>query len=131
MEHSILSIIPPILAIVMVILTKRVLLSLGTGIIASALLLGKGSISETFLIFWSAVKGVFLEAEGLNSWNINLILFLLLLGVITSLLGVITSLINMTGGSRAPSFWRMGNNESEITSRGAIISSFSRCYYFH
>ncbi|KRG15195.1 sodium:proton antiporter [Virgibacillus soli] len=98
MEHSILSIIPPILAIVMVILTKRVLLSLGTGIIASALLLGKGSISETFLIFWSAVKGVFLEAEGLNSWNINLILFLLLLGVITSL-------INMTGGSRAFGEW--------------------------
>ncbi|GIN56673.1 Na+/H+ antiporter NhaC family protein [Lederbergia ruris] len=98
MEHSILSIIPPILAIVMVILTKRVLLSLGSGILASALLLGKGNIMETLQILWSAVKGIFVEAEGLNTWNINLILFLLLLGVITAL-------INMTGGSRAFGEW--------------------------
>ncbi|MBS4195227.1 Na+/H+ antiporter NhaC family protein [Lederbergia citri] len=100
MEHSILSLLPPILAIVMVIITKRVLLSLGTGIVVSALLLSKGNVSEGVAILWSAVKGIFIEDGALNTWNVYILLFLFLLGVITAL-------INICGGSRAFGEWAM------------------------
>lgn len=59
MENSILSLLPPLLAVVMVMLTRRVLLSLGTGIVVSALLLGKGDVVATFILIWEAVKGIF------------------------------------------------------------------------
>lgn len=98
MEHSILSIVPPILAIMMVIITKRVLLSLGTGIVASALLLAKGQPIETLAILWEAIKGVVIDNGSLNTWNLYIVLFLFLLGAITSL-------INMAGGSRAFGEW--------------------------
>ncbi|WP_062109374.1 Na+/H+ antiporter NhaC family protein [Bacillus niameyensis] len=100
MEHSILSILPPILAIVMVILTKRVLLSLGTGVVASALLLAKGQPIETLAILWEAIKGIVIDDGSLNTWNLYIVLFLFLLGAITSL-------INMAGGSRAFGEWAM------------------------
>ncbi|MBS4200178.1 Na+/H+ antiporter NhaC family protein [Bacillus sp. FJAT-49732] len=100
MENSILSLLPPILAIVMVIITKRVLLSLGAGIVVSALLLSKGNVSEGTAILWSAVKGIFIEDGSLNTWNLYILLFLFLLGVITAL-------INICGGSRAFGEWAM------------------------
>lgn len=100
MEESILSILPPILAIVMVILTKRVLLSLGTGIITSALLLAKGNLLETGSILLDAIKGIVVEDGSLNTWNLFIILFLLLLGAITAI-------INISGGSRAFGEWAL------------------------
>lgn len=39
-DYPILTILPPVLAIVLVLTTKRVLLSLGSGVVASALLVG-------------------------------------------------------------------------------------------
>ncbi|MCR2823121.1 Na+/H+ antiporter NhaC family protein [Lederbergia panacisoli] len=100
MENSILSLLPPILAIVMVIITKRVLLSLGTGIVVSALLLSKGNVLEGTAILWSAVKGIFIEDGALNTWNLYILFFLFLLGIITAL-------INICGGSRAFGEWAM------------------------
>ncbi|HEY4553678.1 MAG TPA: Na+/H+ antiporter NhaC family protein [Bacillaceae bacterium] len=100
MENTIYSLLPPILAILMVILTKRVLLSLGTGIVASALLLGKGNPADSGTYLWNAVKGIFVDEGSLNTWNVYIILFLFLLGAITAL-------INMIGGSRAFGEWAM------------------------
>ncbi|HBZ10906.1 MAG TPA: Na+/H+ antiporter NhaC family protein [Bacillus bacterium] len=100
MEQSIFSLLPPLLAILMVILTRRVLLSLGTGIIVSALLLGKGNVIQSLSYLWNAVKGIFVEDGGLNSWNICILSFLFLLGAITAL-------INIAGGSRAFGEWAM------------------------
>lgn len=113
MENSILSLLPPILAVVMVILTRRVLLSLGTGIVVSALLLGKGNIAETFRLIWEAIKGIFVKDGGLNTWNIYIILFLFILGAITAL-------INITGGSRAFGEWALTKVKSRA---GAQILS--------
>ncbi|VEF47079.1 putative sodium/proton antiporter NhaC type [Bacillus freudenreichii] len=100
MEQSIFSLLPPLLAILMVILTRRVLLSLGTGIIVSAFLLGKGNIVQSFSILWDAVKGIFVEDGGLNTWNLYILVFLFLLGAITAL-------VNIAGGSRAFGEWAM------------------------
>ncbi|MEK3887769.1 Na+/H+ antiporter NhaC family protein [Bacillus sp. FSL K6-3431] len=100
MENSIFSLLPPLLAIVMVIITKRVLLSLGTGIITSALLLEKGSPISAVSTLWKTIKGIFIENGSLNTWNIYIVLFLFILGAITTL-------INIAGGSRAFGEWAM------------------------
>ncbi|MBM7713982.1 Na+/H+ antiporter NhaC [Bacillus thermophilus] len=113
MENSILSLLPPLLAVVMVMLTRRVLLSLGTGIVVSALLLGKGDVVATFILIWEAVKGIFLKEDGFDTWNIYIILFLFILGAITAL-------INITGGSKAFGEWALTKVKSRI---GAQILS--------
>lgn len=100
MENTIFSLIPALLAIVMVILTRRVLLSLGVGIISAAILLADFSLSGTIRIIFNAVKGIFIAEGALNTWNVYIILFLLVLGVITAF-------ISISGGSRAFGEWAM------------------------
>ncbi|MFK2826493.1 Na+/H+ antiporter NhaC family protein [Bacillus sp. B190/17] len=113
MENTIFSLIPPVLAIVMVILTKRVLLSLGAGVFASALLLANFQVGETFRIMWGAFSGnIYADGEW-STWNIYIIIFLLLLGVITAF-------INISGGSRAFGEWAV---QRVKTRAGAQIMS--------
>jgi tetracycline resistance efflux pump len=100
MENTIFSLLPPLLAILMVILTRRVLLSLGVGIISAALLLAEFSITETLTIIWDSFKGIFVDGGELNTWNVYIILFLLILGVITAF-------VNISGGSRAFGEWAL------------------------
>ncbi|WP_227397160.1 Na+/H+ antiporter NhaC family protein [Jeotgalibacillus aurantiacus] len=106
MEGSWLSLLPPIIAILMVVLTRRVLLSLGAGIVAAALLLTSFSPVGTLQELWMSFSGVFWEygSDGepgaLNLWNIFIMLFLLILGVITAF-------INISGGARAFGEWAM------------------------
>ena len=100
MENTIYSLIPPILAIMMVVLTRKVLLSLATGITASALLLAEFNIGKTFGIIWDAAKGIFVSEGALNTSSVYIILFLLILGVITAF-------ISISGGSRAFGEWAM------------------------
>ncbi|MDQ0229716.1 Na+/H+ antiporter NhaC family protein [Metabacillus malikii] len=105
MAGSIYSIIPPILAIIMVILTRRVLLSLGVGIVSSAFLIELkpevsilSTIKGTFTSIFDTFIGVFIADGAVNTWNVYIILFLLILGIITAL-------ISMSGGSRAFGEW--------------------------
>lgn len=100
MENTIYSLIPPLLAIIMVILTRRVLLSLGVGIVSAALLLAEFSLTGTFALIFDSVKGIFWSEGELNTWNVYIILFLLVLGVITAF-------ISISGGSRAFGDWAM------------------------
>jgi tetracycline resistance efflux pump len=100
MENTIYSLIPPLLAILMVVLTRRVLLSLATGILASALLLAEFKISKSFSIIWDAAKGILISDGALNTSSVYIILFLLILGIITAF-------ISISGGSRAFGDWAM------------------------
>ena len=84
MENTIYSLIPPLLAILMVVLTRRVLLSLGVGIVASALLIANFSIVETISLVWDGFIGNLYADGEWNKGNIFIILFLLLLGIITA-----------------------------------------------
>ncbi|KKB41872.1 Na+/H+ antiporter NhaC family protein [Bacillus thermotolerans] len=98
MENTIFSLLPPVIAILMVVLTRRVLLSLGVGIVAAAFLLAEFNLAETALITWNAAIGnIYADGEW-STWNIFIILFLLLLGIITAF-------INISGGSRAFGEW--------------------------
>jgi len=98
MENTIWSLVPPIIAIVMVLVTKRVLLSLGVGIITSALFLTKFHIVEAGKYIYESFKVSFVEDGSLNTWSIFILLFILSLGVLTSF-------ITLLGGTRAFGDW--------------------------
>ncbi|MEK4146705.1 Na+/H+ antiporter NhaC family protein [Robertmurraya sp. FSL W8-0741] len=100
MSNTFFSLLPPIVAIIMVILTRKVLLSLGVGIVAAAFLLAEFKIGETLLIILEAIKGIFIDNGALNTWNVYIIFFLLILGMITAF-------ISISGGSRAFGEWAM------------------------
>ncbi|UCZ52555.1 Na+/H+ antiporter NhaC family protein [Bacillus shivajii] len=118
MEHGILSLLPPILALLMVILTKRVLLSLGIGIIVGALMVNQNQeqfINETFSQIFSIVSGIFISDGGINTWEFYIILFLLTLGMIAAL-------ITMTGGSRAFGEWALSKVKTRVGAQ--FVSGF-------
>lgn len=100
MEGTIYSLIPAIVMLMLVILTRKILLSLGSGIIIGALLINDfnvlGSLQEIWLVFY----GIFVDDGGLNEGNLLLISFLLLLGIMTAFL-------QTSGGSRAFGQWMM------------------------
>ncbi|MGJ9384095.1 Na+/H+ antiporter NhaC family protein [Salipaludibacillus sp. CF4.18] len=117
MELGILSIVPPILALLMVIITKRVLVSLGVGIIVGALMVNQGEsmIIDSISQIASIVSGIFIVDGAINSWEFYIILFLLLLGMIASL-------ITITGGSQAFGEWALTKVKSRIGAQ--FVSAF-------
>lgn len=116
MENTIFSILPPLLAILMVVITRRVLLSLGLGIITAAFLLADFNIGETVAIILDAIKGIFISDGALNTSSVYIILFLLLLGIITAF-------ISISGGSRAFGDWAMKRVKTRTGAQlvGAIL----------
>lgn len=98
MDNTIWSLVPPLLAIIMVLLTKRVLVSLGVGIIAAALFIAEFQLKESLLLVWTAFKGVFVEDGVLNTWNVYILLFVLMLGILTAF-------VSMMGGTKAFGDW--------------------------
>lgn len=108
-----LSIIPPIVAIIMVLLTRRVLLSLGSGIVVAALLVAIFSPINTIVVLWKAMTISFWDwsASLINFDNVNIMLFILLLGIITAF-------VSLSGGSRAFADWAVKRVK---TKRGAKL----------
>jgi tetracycline resistance efflux pump len=95
MEGTLFSIIPPIIAIVMAVVTRRVLLSLGTGIVVGVLMLKNFNINASSTYVYDVLKGILTD-----TWYLYILIFLLLLGVITAL-------ISISGGARAFGEWAM------------------------
>lgn len=110
MENTIFSILPPLVAIVMVLLTKRVLLSLGTGVVAAALILTSFAPVQAAKEIFNSFAVTFWD-EGFNAYNVFILLFLLLLGVITAF-------VSLSGGSRAFADWASARIK---TRRGAKV----------
>ncbi|WP_416147099.1 Na+/H+ antiporter NhaC family protein [Salipaludibacillus sp. HK11] len=112
-EHGILTLLPPVLALVMVIITKRVLLSLGIGIVVGALMINQSEelfLNETISQIFTIVAGIFISEGGVNTWEFYIILFLLILGMIAAL-------ITVTGGSRAFGEWALTKVKSRIAAQ--------------
>lgn len=82
------SLIPALLTILAVIATRRIILSLGIGVISAALILTELNIAETFTALGSIFYGLVFSAGGLfgifNTWNMSVIIFLFALGIITA-----------------------------------------------
>ncbi|SNC71359.1 Na+/H+ antiporter NhaC [Kytococcus aerolatus] len=110
-----LSVIPPLIAVLLVVLTKRVGVSLGLGIVTAALVISDGNPVEAARSVGTALVEIFWVVtgdpaeRGFNDYNALILLFLLLLGVITAF-------ITMSGGARAFADWASGHIH---TRRGA------------
>lgn len=98
MEYSILSIIPPIIIILLVITTRKIVLSLGIGIIIAALIIEEGHFFQAIATLFKAIIGLFYSDGEWSQGNLYVLSFLLLLGVLT---GFISAL----GGNRAFGQW--------------------------
>ncbi len=95
-----LSILPPIIAIVLALITKEVISSLIVGIMSGALIYSGGNIIDGV----SSAFGIMAERAG---GNINIILFL-------ALLGALVAVIAMAGGSRAYGMWAATKIKSKV-----------------
>ncbi len=116
-----LSLLPPVMALGLAIITRRVLLSLGIGILVGAFLLADYSVGNAFTYITSTVKGVFIEDGGINTWNMSIVAFLLLLGMMTALL-------TLSGGTRAFAVWAQ---EKVKNRRGStLLAAFLGVFIF-
>ncbi|MFS0674358.1 Na+/H+ antiporter NhaC family protein [Ornithinibacillus sp. 179-J 7C1 HS] len=106
MEGTIYSLIPAILMLVLVLLTRRVLLSLGVGIVLGALFIHDFNVWNSLMEIWNTFYGIFISDGALNTGDLQLIGFLLLLGIMTAFL-------QASGGSKAFGDWMI----KKITTR--------------
>lgn len=106
---TIWALLPPIIAIVLALLTKEVYLSLFIGILTGAMLYtGFQPVATVESIF-----SVMMEKLG-DPWNIGILIFLVFLGMIVALM-------TRAGGSAAYGTWA----NTKITSKsGALLSTF-------
>ncbi|WP_182201559.1 Na+/H+ antiporter NhaC family protein [Paraliobacillus salinarum] len=112
MEGTIYSLIPAVLMLVLVLLTRKILLSLGTGIIVGALLLHQFDIIASLEQIWLVFRDIFYVVdEGWNLGNLYLLIFLLLLGITTAFM-------TASGGSKAFGEWAIRRVK---TRRGAQL----------
>lgn len=84
---SVWSIIPALLALILAIVTRKVLISLSIGIIAGAFMLNGGNPLDSLTYLVKKVIGLVYD-DGINFDSVNIILFLVLLGVLTALLSI-------------------------------------------
>ncbi len=111
MEGTIYSLIPAVLMLLLVLLTRRILLSLGTGIIVGALMVHEFDVLASLQQIWLVFRNIFYSADGWNSGSMYLLAFLLLLGVLTVIM-------TASGGSKAFGNWAI---EKVKTRRGAQL----------
>lgn len=92
--------IPPLITLILVVITRRVGISLGAGIITSGFVIANGHFGEFFKLLFDSFLGIFIEDGGLNTWNAYILIFL-------TLLGIMTAFMNMSGGARAFTNWAL------------------------
>ncbi|TKB49886.1 Na+/H+ antiporter NhaC family protein [Ferrimonas sediminicola] len=95
---SALSILPPVAAIGLAILTRRVLLSLGLGIVLGIAMLADFSPAVLLSELSARATGLVWEGEGVASWNLYTLGFLMIMGMLMAL-------ISVSGGTRAFAHW--------------------------
>ncbi|CAM4190124.1 Na+/H+ antiporter NhaC family protein [Vibrio neonatus] len=116
-----ISLVPPLLALGLAIITRRVLLSLGTGIVLGGFLLADYSFTGASTYIFNTVYSVFIEDGSINSWNMSIVGFLLLLGMITALL-------TLSGGTRAFAQWAQVKVKSKRGSK--LLAAFLGVFIF-
>ncbi|WP_173915743.1 Na+/H+ antiporter NhaC family protein [Halobacillus sp. Marseille-Q1614] len=105
MEGTIYSLIPAVLMLILVITTRKVILSLGIGIIVGAFMLTQFNILEGIQLIWTNFYSIFVSEGALNTGNLYLLGFLVLLGITTAFL-------TASGGSRAFGRWAVQRIQS-------------------
>ena len=96
--YPILTLLSPFVAIVLVITTKKVLPSLGAGILVAGLLIADLNPLKMVVSVWEAVLRLVWDEGAINWYTILIVAFLFQLGVITAL-------VMMSGGASAFTEW--------------------------
>ena len=97
-QYPWLSLLPPVVTIVLAIATRMVKTSLGLGIVAAALILADFHPLRAIVEAWNGLAVQFWTEDGFSTYNLYILLFLVMLGIITSL-------VFMSGGTAAFSDW--------------------------
>lgn len=115
---TILSLLPPVIAIVLALITKEVYSSLFVGIIAGALLYANGNLELMMntMLFSTDEEG---SAFGMipklaDSWNVGILVFLVVLGILVALM-------NTVGGSAAFGKWASTHIKSRVGTQLATM----------
>ena len=116
-----LSLLPPLVALSLAIITRRVLVSLGVGIVLGAVLLNDYSLINAAGYVGTTVSSVFIEDGGINTWNMSIVGFLILLGMMTALL-------TLSGGTRAFAEWAQTRVKSKRGSK--LLAAFLGVFIF-
>ena len=109
--QSALSLLPPVIAIVLALITKEVYFSLFIGIVTGGLLYSNFSFEGT-------INAIFTDAmvsKLSDPWNVGILIFLVILGILVALM-------NKSGGSAAYGRWASERIKSK---RGALLSTFA------
>jgi tetracycline resistance efflux pump len=96
-EPSIWSLLPPVVTIGLAIATRRILLSLGIGVVLGALMYSQWNVLESVSLI-AEVAGGLIIAEGAIAEEMYILAFVVMLGVLTSF-------IYISGGLQAVSEW--------------------------
>lgn len=107
MEGTIYSVIPPLVAIIMIVITKRVLVSLGIGIVIGAFMATDFKMTEALRYLANISVGIVYTEEGWNLGNIYILAFLFFLGMMTAI-------ISISGGSKAFGDWAIKRVKSRV-----------------
>ena len=108
------SLVPPLVAILLALITKEVYSSLFVGIVVGALFYSNFDLHQAYItIFTSETDGGML-AKLSDGWNVGILVFLVVLGIMVSLM-------NKAGGSAAYGAWA---RERIKTRKGALLSTF-------
>lgn len=96
--YPILTLLPPLVAIVLVIATRKVLISLGAGILVAGLLIAEFNPVTAVGAIWEAILALVWVDGEINWYTILIVAFLFQLGMITAL-------VMMSGGASAFTEW--------------------------
>ena len=107
---TIWSLLPPVIAIALALITKEVYSSLFIGILSGALLYSNFNI-------WGMITNTFdvMIAKLSDSWNVGILIFLVILGMMVSL-------INKAGGSAAYGRWASKHIKSKMGAQLATVA---------
>ncbi len=108
--NTALSLLPPVIAIALALITKEVYSSLFIGIVVGGLLYSNFSFEGTVLhVFESGIVSVLSD-----SYNVGILVFLVILGALVCLM-------NKAGGSAAFGRWAQGHIKSRVGAQLATI----------
>lgn len=107
------SLVPPLVAILLALITKEVYSSLFVGIVVGALFHSNFNLKQAYLTIFTNQTDGGLLAKLSDSWNVGIIIFLVILGIMVSLM-------NKAGGSAAYGEWARHRIK---TRKGALLST--------
>lgn len=125
---SLWSVLPALIALMLAIITRKVIISLSIGIIFGAFMLTNSNFLDALTYIKNSVVSLVYKGaeEGLNANNVNIILFLVLLGVLTSLLSI-------SGSNQAFANWAQnkvkGKRGAKLMAAGLVFFTFIDDYF--